>query len=390
MKGWSLSRINLYSKVCRPFYWLLLCGSLVTLEVQANSTDGVWGPIINWPHIAISAANLPDGRVLTWSSTETNAFPSNREFTHSAVFNPADNTFVDSNSNFHDMFCAGVSTLESGEVVASGGNPDDSRTSVFNPDSLTWGPLAEMFDRRWYASNITLPDNDVFSTFGKSAGNRSEKYDAVTNQWIRTPNASMQTLLNEHNSIGGMEWFPLLAMQPDGRVFHGGPTVTLHSFDPVAGSANQVHGQATGNRARKWGNIVTYDAGKVLLIGGSEPRNNEANRVTARNVSRVDLNGPSPVITQGAPMNFGRALSNSVTLPNGEVLVIGGNTNGLNFNDVESVFPAEIYNPGSDSWRVVDSIDVPRNYHSTALLLKDGRVLSAGGGACGNCAANHQ
>nr|MDJ0794805.1 PA14 domain-containing protein [Woeseiaceae bacterium] len=149
--------------------------------VPSVADAGEWGPVITWPHIAISAANLPDGRVLTWSSTETNAFPSNREFTHSAVFNPADNTFVDTSSNFHDMFCAGVSMLETGEIVASGGNPDDSRTSVFNPGTLTWEPLAEMFDRRWYASNITLPNNDVFSTFGKSAGNRSEKYDADAN-----------------------------------------------------------------------------------------------------------------------------------------------------------------------------------------------------------------
>ena len=35
-------------------------------------------------------------------------------------------------------------------------------------------------------------------------------------------------------------------------------------------------------------------------------------------------------------------------------------------------------------------MNVARTYHSTALLLKDGRVLSAGGGACGDgCAANH-
>jgi len=77
-------------------------------------------------------------------------------------------------------------------------------------------------------------------------------------------------------------------------------------------------------------------------------------------------------------------------LPNGEVLIIGGNTTGQNFSDVGSVLPAEIYNPVTNTWRVVDSISIPRNYHSTALLMKDGRVLSAGGGACGNgCAANH-
>jgi galactose oxidase len=31
----------------------------------------------------------------------------------------------------------------------------------------------------------------------------------------------------------------------------------------------------------------------------------------------------------------------------------------------------------------------PRNYHSVALLLRDGRVFSGGGGLCGGCNTNH-
>ncbi|MFK8030116.1 MAG: PA14 domain-containing protein [Gammaproteobacteria bacterium] len=358
------------------------------LNVSTLTQMGEWGPVIQWPHIAISAANLPDGRVLTWSSTEINSFPANREFSHAAVFDPANNSFITTDNNFHDMFCAGLATLEDGRIIASGGNPDDRRTSTFDPNTLSWSPLPQMFDLRWYATSVTLPNNEIFATFGKSSGNRSEKFDAAGNTWIRTPNASMQVLLDEHNAIGGLEWFPQLAVQPNGRVFHGGPTPTLNSFDPVNGAANQVFGQPTGPRARKWGNVVTYDAGKVLLLGGMDPR--EDVRTLASNVFRVDLNGPAPVITQGAPMNFPRALSNTVTLPNGEVLIVGGNVSGNNFFDGGSIFPAEIYNPQTDSWRIVDSISIPRNYHSTALLLKDARVLSAGGGACGDgCEANH-
>ena len=187
--------------------------------------------------------------------------------------------------------------------------------------------------------------------------------------------------------MGNLEWFPLLAVQPNGRVFHGGPTPTLHSFDPMNGDANQTFGQPTGTRARKWANVVTYDVGKVLLIGGADL--GATPRTLASNVFLVDLSGPSPQITQGPSMNYPRALSNSVTLPNGEVLVVGGNNTGQNFSDVGAAMPAEIFDPVANAWRVVDSISIPRTYHSTALLLKDGRVLSAGGGACGGCAVNH-
>ena len=72
---------------------------------------GSWGSVISWPEIAISAATLPDGRILTWSSTETNRFPSSTEFTHASVFDPITETFVSVDNDFHDMFCAGISTL---------------------------------------------------------------------------------------------------------------------------------------------------------------------------------------------------------------------------------------------------------------------------------------
>ena len=47
----------------------------------------------------------------------------------------------------------------------------------------------------------------------------------------------------------------------------------------------------------------------------------------------------------------------------------------------EAVLPAEIWNPDTETWTTVDSLQNGRLYHSTALLLPDGRVLMAGGGA---------
>src|SRR5262249_18920271 len=105
---------------------------------------------------------------------------------------------------------------------------------------------------------------------------------------------------------------------------------------------------------------------------------------------KIDLNGPTPVIASASPMAYRRAYQNAVTLPTGEILVVGGNNTGELFSDNGPVYAAEIWSPTSDQWRTVESMGVPRNYHSTALLLKDARVFSGGGGACGDgCAANH-
>lgn len=365
---------------------------VLSTEVPNIADAGRWGPVIAWPHIAVSAANMPDGRVLTWSSNEVNNFVSSNEYSHSSVFDPTSSTFINTDNNFHDMFCAGISTLENGLIVASGGNPDDSRTSAFDPQTLTWSALADMNDRRWYGANITMPDNQVFSSFARAANQRTELYNPEENNWTRTPHAYMQTLVNELNAKvaagGDVQWWAQLAVTPLGKVFQGGPTPTLHVFDPVGGDNATVLAQPTGERSRTYGNAVSYDVGKVLLIGGSDLSNPE--KTLKENVYQVDMNGPTPVITQAAPMHYPRSFNNSVTLPNGEILVVGGNTSGQIFSDIGTVYASEIYNPSTNTWRVVDDIEIPRNYHSTALLLKDGRVLSAGGGNCGGCAANHQ
>ena len=49
------------------------------------------------------------------------------------------------------------------------------------------------------------------------------------------------------------------------------------------------------------------------------------------------------------------------------------------------VYTAEQWNPATGNWKTLAAEQVTRQYHSTALLLPDGRVLSAGGGICAAC-----
>jgi galactose oxidase len=50
---------------------------------------------------------------------------------------------------------------------------------------------------------------------------------------------------------------------------------------------------------------------------------------------------------------------------------------------------AEIWDPATEKFTVLAKMAEPRTYHSVAILLRDGRVFSGGGGLCGRCSTNH-
>ena len=237
--------------------------------------------MIAWPHIAITRG-VARGRARADVVVDRDERVPEQHRAHArGGVRPDTTTFQTVDNNFHDMFCAGVSTLEDGRIVAAGGNPYDTRTSAFNPATLTWQALANMNSNRWYGTLLALPSNELFSTFANAGGNTSERYNPASNAWTLTPGATMQDLLNEQNaengqidgqhappgSSGGARW----RSAPDGRVLHGGPTQTWHLFDPRGSGAVQSLGQPAGTRTRMWGNAVTYGAGKVLILGGTRP-----------------------------------------------------------------------------------------------------------------------
>jgi hypothetical protein len=119
-----------------------------------------------------------------------------------------------------------------------------------------------------------------------------------------------------------------------------------------------------------------------MLIAGGGPSTKDA-RV-------VDVNGATPGVSATAPMAFGRRQHNLTVLADGTVLATGGNSSGAGLVDLNAgVYPAEQWNPSTGQWRTLAPMQITRQYHSTALLLPDGRVLSSGGGICGTCDQVH-
>ena len=75
-------------------------------------------------------------------------------------------------------------------------------------------------------------------------------------------------------------------------------------------------------------------------------------------------------------MSFPRSNANATILPDGTVFINGGEA----YNDTEfSIFTPEIYNTKTQISRKLSQGYFRRNYHSTSLLLPDGRVLISGG-----------
>jgi hypothetical protein len=128
---------------------------------------------------------------------------------------------------------------------------------------------------------------------------------------------------------------------------------------------------------RDFGTSVMYDDGKVLIVGGNV-RSGLA--MPSASAEVIDLNDESPVWRTVNPMNFPRRQHNATLLPDGTVLVTGGSSLPGFDNAAGAVFTPELWNPATEQWTPAADHDRYRGYHSTALLLPDGRVLVGGGG----------
>ena len=357
---------------------------LAARTVQRLKNVGSWGPVINWPHIPVTAANLPDGRILTFASNQKNSFPVGPEFTYASIWNPKTNSFEEKNHNSHDMFCGHLSMLEDGRIFINGGRNHVKNTSIFDYRSNSWFNVDFMHRGRWYPTTVTLPTGSVLTAIGSSGGQYPELWTEGQG-WKSLTGANLQNPILSYTQFFENNWWPLLHVDPRGKVFHSGPTPKMHSISTKGlGSVTKV-GPEISSWYPKHGTTVMFDEGKLLVAGGAI---SSSNSKSTNKAMVIDINNEEPKVTQINSMNYSRKFQNGVMLPTGEVLVIGGNSLGRKFDDSGSILPAEIWNPVTEQWKVIDSISVPRNYHSIALLLTDGKVLTAGGGLC-NCAADH-
>ena len=329
---------------------------VVSFATDANEAlIGQWASPIAWPNVAIHAHLLPTGKVMTYgrmNDTPTLWDPATGSFT--TLTEPA------------DLFCSGHSLLPDGRLLVTGGHSGTDHigtrtTFLFDPLSNTWSRSQDMADGRWYPTNTTLATGEVLTVAGDDTAGVANTLPEV---W---QNGTWRPLTG---ALKQLPLYPMMFAAPDGRVFMAGPSSAYYLSTTGTGAWSY---SSSDGLSRDYGSAVMYDAGKILLVGGGDP--------PLASAEVIDLNAGAARRNVGS-MAVARRQMNATLLADGTVLATGGtNAGGFNTAPTDSrVLTAELWSPATEQWRPLARMTHNRVYHSTALLLPDGRLLSVGSG----------
>jgi hypothetical protein len=338
--------------------------------------QGVFGAPLQWPINAIHMALLPDGRILNYGSDEYGQQTGALLYD---IWDPALGTGMDAhlvlpNTTSTDIFCGNTSVMwTTGKVMMTGGdltvngvrNYANNKTTIFSPatDSVATG--VPMHYPRWYPTIVPLPNGDKLVMGGwVTRDNGTDPVQPATTPEVYHAATGWRSL----SSVNVADWYyPRAFITPAGTVFHVDPSGAMSSITTSGTGALQRYNSLVpaGN---SYIPTVMFAPGKLLSI-----------RKTS--VVVIDVNGTQPIVTPTANLDQLRDDGSATLLADGRVLVNGGSTVHNALTGV--AYTTQIWDPATGKWTTGASATKPRLYHSNALLLPDGSVLTAGGGSPG-------
>ncbi len=395
---------------------------------QPFHVGGRWEQTFDLPIVAIHATLLRTGRVLIFSYPWRPGRPdpdnpgqtlpdSGRADAY--VFDPVTGVSrqVDPPINPDTgkpavIFCAGTSTLADGRVLVTGGDVGDPTASpnrgldtiyLFDPGTETWQTGPRMRQGRWYPTQLELPDGRTVIVAGlPEVTDPDAELQSNADVEIFSPNGSLQRLRNfridgkpGHPPLIGM--YPHMWWMPSGHALIAGPrrSDSWLFHPPVKGRDNArwtplnhlpgIH--------REWaaGALLPGTAAggspRAMLFGGADRDDRDtggAGKVYPAVASTIVFDDESGQWSAGPAMNEPRAFANSVLLPDGRIAIVGGgigddgNKELYRWQYTEAQKRIEIYDPGTQTFTFGNAQAEARTYHSSALLLPDARVMSAG------------
>jgi YVTN family beta-propeller protein len=376
------------------------------LSVPADAPQrGMWSTSKPWPLNGLHSVLLPNGKVLTFGTPTGNA--ATQDGRYYDVWDPAQGFGGGSHqTSFQadrvNSFCSAAAYRLDGTLLVAGGNsPLDSNLVSPSSASVTASPF-RLADERWYGSLITLPSGQLLMMGGSTpygglrahedpntyAANGAismtpELYDASTGWRSLFGAQSRDAFGPDHHRY----WYPRAWVAPSGQVFGISSEKMWYLNAAGAGSVTVAGDFKTGTNATTRPNIgptsaaVMFAPGRILQIGGNGYYDGHATPSSAL-ATVVDISGVTPTVAETAPMSFARQWPSATVLPDGRVVVTGGTRFGNN-GGTDAVYAAELWDPSTGAWTVGASAAQIRVYHSAAILMPNGAVLSTGGGAPG-------
>jgi hypothetical protein len=348
-------------------------------EAALDTTDpaviGSWSAAINpgTKTVGISAVLLHTGKVLLFGGK----YKSTDRNTAAYVYNPV-------TGNGHEVpapapvFCGSVTQLSDGRVLTAGGADPIPKGIVdvwlFDPISEQWTRQPDTPLGRYYPTSTRLPDGRIVITAGNELNGSTPN---PTVELFTPPGAghSVGTLrVVGPNHVTGL--YPRQWVMPDGKMLQ---VTGLRSFvlNPATWSWTTLKKLPGGNSAGSAGLMLPAGPSgstQVMMIGGLK------NGATTASTEQYDYSNPVAGWSFGPPMPTARAHMNVVQLPDGSAIAIGGNSSGLyDAGQLQTM----AYDPSTDTWTNMAVQTIRRAYHSTAILLPDGRIMSAGDGGAG-------
>ena len=350
------------------------------------------------------------------------------------IWDPKKGIDSDSQKIFHrpivwDAFCSVVRVFDNENVFMLGGNvepkhgaPDtQNATSFYNIKTQKFTKGRNLNYDRWYGSIVRTAENHFIMVGGaKIDHHKVLTQDRVSHiPEILTTNQDgtlSWKILKEGESLellGGMEgeeWsYPKFFLSSDGNPF-GISYNKLWVMDKnndykiskvgeiplVTGGISEKIIHQNPNDKEDYKELSTLTVGapvgdkasavmiakdKILMIGGQQ----KGEGYSASNGAIViDISDSfNPKIIKKESMSYPRAFADATILPTGDVFVNGGTAvyRGAYDDTYFSNFTPEIYKSNDDIWKKMSKTNFRRNYHSTSLLLPDGRIFVAGGDA---------
>ena len=335
-------------------------------QAQTPAQIGQWSLGPSWDIAPINMLVLPSGKVMFYPGNTISG-------DDARVWDPETNTTTSLTKAGYDIFCSGHSFMQNGSILIPGGQvwPLGStfyglpNASTYNPSTNAWTRLPDMNDGRWYPSTTTMGLGNVLVMTGMIDPTQLE--NPLPQVWEPGP-GSWRDLTNALLKVYNYSW---VYTTPFGNAIVAGPRQTTRYLN-ISGTGAWTN-LTTFNfpNVRDYGSSVMYSPWSILIAGGGQPPTNTA--------EIINLGDTTPRWTYTNPMAFPRRHLNLTLLPDDNVLATGG-TSANGFNDqTQPVYAAEMWNIYTKTWTTMASQTVGRFYHSNALLLPDGRVLSAGG-----------